>query len=200
MPGHRSWFPATLAAPGLVLGLGTLVLVLGLAVNVLRSGLDPERFAHGSLSHPVAIETLQRPRGAIEALQQAGLKDQVRSDGLGERRVTSSRQSARPHVDGHAIALFNNLKQLKKRLTKALRSRSVRRHVQSLSAASPGPGPAAASNGPRAPAPTSSLATSMAALGRAPADDSSAGPWEFPGEPGLYSELKRPLGQVPRPC
>jgi hypothetical protein len=95
------------------------------------------------------------------------------------RRKTVSDRSRTPYADAASVGLVLRLKALKKQLTQALQS--------------PIAGVPAASSATKL---VSTSAGETRVLGRAPADDASAGPWEFPGEPGLYSALKHSLGQV----
>ena len=138
---------------------------------------------------PRRLETESANYGNIEAsVHQSAINGQLghrrdrlaSSDGSFERKRTHDQSRS----DAKSSSLLKRLKHLKKQLTQALR--------------------APIAGVPVATSPT--LARGITALAaaalntRAPADDASAGPWEFPGEPGLYSSLKRSLGQVGGPA
>ena len=137
---------------------------------------------------PRRLETESANHGNIEAsVRQSAINGQLghrrdrlaSSDGSFERKRTHDQSRS----DAKSSSLLKRLKHLKKQLTQALRAPIAGVPVATSPALARG-----------------ITALAAAALNtRAPADDASAGPWEFPGEPGLYSSLKRSLGQVRGP-
>jgi hypothetical protein len=152
------------------------------------SSIQPQRLA--------SSKGFTRTTSVTSPDTQTSIRDVKRSQST---HVHSSDRPKAPYTDAKSIGLYLRLKQLKKQLSRALRSPIAGLSVAASSAALPHTTISLASDAP-AGAKVSSLAATgtgtVRRLGRAPADDASAGPWEFPGEPGLYSSLKRSLGQV----
>ena len=141
---------------------------------VLRHG------AHLDAGH-ASIGLLQQPSSSNVRTRSA------RSESAGILSAGEDSDRRLPFVSASSLGLYNRLKAISKNIV-------LRRIAQSLRSR-------IAAGGSKAlkPAVLTQLAatnTPPASLGRAPADDASAGPWEFPGEPGLFSALKRRLGQV----
>jgi hypothetical protein len=134
--------------------------------------LRPTRLA---ATHESASGSAQRSDELSHSVQNPAERRRI-------RRRTASDRSRTPYADASSVGLVLRLKALKKQLTQALQA-----PIAAVPAAS------------SATALVSTNAGGARVLGRAPADDASAGPWEYPGEPGLYSALKHSLGQVGLP-